>query len=134
MSAIKGDMKEACTQLKLAHPEIKAVFMGTRACDPYAHQLTAVEKTDAGWPEFYRVSPLIKWNYHQVWKFLRDLWLPYCTLYDHGYTSLGDKHNTERNPALEFTDTFGRTRHKPAYLLEDGNLERNGRKKNCTVK
>lgn len=122
-------MKEACIQLKSAHPEIKAVFMGTRACDPFAHELKPVQKTDQGWPEFYRISPLIGWNYHQVWKFLRDLWLPYCMLYDQGYTSLGGEHNTIKNPALEYTDAFGRKRYKPAYLLEDGNLERNGRGK-----
>ena len=55
--------------------------------------------------------------------FLRAFDLPYCALYDGGYTSLGSVPTTSRNPAL-LGDGGA---YKPAHLLEDWSLERAGR-------
>ena len=101
--------------------------MGTRRTDPYSSHLTAFTATDPDWPPFMRVNPILDWSYGDVWKFLRGLSLPYCELYDQGYTSLGDKDNTFPCPKLEYVDEFGRTAFHPAHKLQMETEERDGR-------
>ena len=85
--------------------------------------------TDGDWPRVMRVNPIFGWGYGHVWKFVRGLTLDYPSLYDKGYTSLGNRDDTERNAALKFVDEDGSEKYRPAYELQDGNLERRGRKK-----
>jgi FAD synthetase len=49
--------------------------------------MAAASDVHKGYPEFFRLNPIIGWNYEQVWTFIRDFQLPYCPLYDEG-TSL----------------------------------------------
>ena len=48
-------------------PSIKAVFVGTRRTDPHGENLTFFDPTDAGWPSFMRIHPVIDWHYVQIW-------------------------------------------------------------------
>ena len=63
------------------------------------------------------------WSYHDVWSLLLLARLPYCPLYDRGYSSLGFSSNTEPNAALRREDGS----YAPAHLLPDARLERAGR-------
>ena len=47
--------------------------------------------TDGDWPRVMRVNPIFGWGYGHVWRFVRGLSLEYPSLYDQGYTSLGNK-------------------------------------------
>lgn len=60
-------------------------------------------------------------------QFLKHLNVPYCELYDQGYTSLGGTTDTHPNPALEVVGPAGERNYRPAYELEDDELERLGR-------
>jgi len=60
-----------------------------------------------GYPSFVRLNPIIYWEYDQVWTFIKNFRVPYCSLYDDGtysfhigYTYLGNKSNTTKNPVL----------------------------------
>lgn len=86
-------------------------------------------------------------DYGHVWHFLRTFNLPYCSLYDQGYTSLGDKSTTFPNPLLArkfpsdcqtnannndndnaaTNDSNKCNSFWPAYLLSDWKEERSGR-------
>ncbi|KAL8614318.1 hypothetical protein ACOMHN_007656 [Nucella lapillus] len=123
----EGRIKENLASLKEDHPDIKAVLMGTRTTDPYSDHLQSFSMTDPDWPQLMRVNPILTWNYETVWKFLRSLCLPYCSLYDQGYTSLGTMNNTHPNPSLQFIDSNGIVSYRPAYQLVENGKERDGR-------
>ncbi|KAI9801805.1 MAG: hypothetical protein M1825_003178 [Sarcosagium campestre] len=125
---------------------IEAIFVGTRRTDPHGAALGFFDETDRGWPKFMRVHPLVEWRYAEVWTFIRTLNIPYCPLYDLGYTSLGGTNDTYPNPALRRTSISaqsGDTREslkraaaqdkeekvvfRPAYELSDDEEERLGR-------
>ncbi|GBF98909.1 FAD synthase [Raphidocelis subcapitata] len=100
-----------------------AIVLGTRRGDPNAEGQEYFCPSSDGWPPFMRINPVLDWTYHDVWTFLRAAQIPYCVLYDQGYTSLGGVHNTLPNSALKKGDgSFA-----PAHMLADGRLERAGR-------
>jgi len=125
--AVDGRIRDALFELKSTQPRISAVLMGTRRSDPHSETLNDFSPTDADWPEYMRVNPLLNWTYADVWRFLRELSLPYCSLYDHGYTSLGSLENTHPNPQLRDIDSRGIASYRPAYTLKDSDSERAGR-------
>ncbi|CEM06680.1 unnamed protein product [Vitrella brassicaformis CCMP3155] len=100
-----------------------AFVLGTRRGDPNCGDQGWFEPSSTWMPPFMRVNPILDWDYGSVWHFLRTHGLPYCRLYDEGYTSLGRKDNTWKNPALRNEDGS----YQPAYLLADWAKERAGR-------
>ena len=127
---LDGGLKDAMTSYLKSNPNIKAVILGTRSSDPGNENVGNFAPSDGDWPTMMRVNPIINWKYSDVWTFIRSLTIPYPTLYDNGYTSLGSRSNTLPNPNLASTDDKGRKSYKPAYELQDGSLERAGRMKN----
>jgi FAD synthetase len=101
--------------------------MGNRRTDPWSKDLQAFDTSTPGWPDFMRVFPILDWEYADVWTFLCQLKLPYCSLYDAGFTSLGEKNNSAPNPNLKRIDENGKVTFLPAFELKDGNLERDSR-------
>lgn len=84
--------------------------------------------TDPNWPQILRVSPLLDWHYSDIWDYLLFYNVPYCKLYDMGFTSLGNTINTKRNPSLIYSDPCtGSETYLPAYKLLKEVKERNGR-------
>lgn len=183
LEAVEGGMRDALEVYLHRHASesgggIKAVLVGTRRGDPHggafdsircgeetgadcgggcAAKLTPFTRTDAGWPDFMRVHPVLDWSYKQIWEFLREPSLTlgggpveWCELYDYGcvplsrsralwigvgadgacrYTSLGSTHNTFPNPLLKATDDPAVLGGwRPAWELEDESQERAGRR------
>lgn len=124
---IDGRIKDALAKLKKTRPVISAVFMGTRRSDPNSVTLKDFSPTDSDWPPYMRVNPILDWSYSDIWMFIRRLSLPYCILYDRGYTSLGSIENTHPNPQLKHVDENGIASYRPAYQLSNQDSERAGR-------
>lgn len=127
MLNFNGRIRDCLGELHSLHPHIKAVVMGTRKTDPYSSHLEGFSMTDPDWPQLMRVNPMLNWSYSDVWFFLRSLYIPYCSLYDRGYTSLGSMNNTHPNPVLQYLDDRGVVCYRPAYQLQDDQKERDGR-------
>lgn len=108
---------------------VRGIIMGNRRSDPWSRDLEPICKSSPGWPDFIRVFPILDWSYHQVWEFLRRFELPYCKLYDEGYTSLGERDNTIKNPHLRVDHPEGFEQYLPAYALADDSYERESRVK-----
>jgi len=123
-------------------PYPMAFVLGTRSSDPNAGtQQTFAPSTSSFMPPFMRVNPILDWTYGDVWTFLRMFDLPYCKLYDEGYTSLGTVKDTMPCPALAkdvlelgWGEGTGNTvvegcegEYWPAYMLDDWDQERAGR-------
>jgi FAD synthetase len=123
LEQIKMSMRDAFAKYLSTRPHIKAIIVGTRRTDPHGVKLSHFDHTDRGWPQFMRVHPVIDWHYDEIWEFLRSLKVPYCVLYDRGFTSLGGIKDTHPNPKLR--DNEGHFR--PAYQLADEDMERCGR-------
>ncbi|KAJ8732518.1 hypothetical protein PYW07_015117 [Mythimna separata] len=123
----EGELKGTLQRLLDQDDRLKAGLMGTRRTDPYSENLQFMQKTDPSWPQIVRVSPLLNWNYHQIWSYTLQRRVPYCSLYDKGYTSIGSIHNTWPNPALATKNTVGGISYLPAWRLSDASLERAGR-------
>lgn len=70
-----------------------------------------------------RINPLLDWNCANVWEYLLKNSVPYCSLYNIGYTSIGNMNNTVPNPHLKINENI----YLPAHKLNDDTLERAGR-------
>eukprot|EP00916_Digyalum_oweni_P018709 GHVL01031287.1.p1 GENE.GHVL01031287.1~~GHVL01031287.1.p1 ORF type:complete len:343 (+),score=64.56 GHVL01031287.1:535-1563(+) len=108
-----------------------AFLLGTREGDPNSSQ-GHFEPTSDWMPPSMRVNPIIEWDYGMIWKMLKDFKLLYPSLYDVGYTSLGTRSMTRRNPALfgvSGSDLITKQEYGPAWALKQWHLERLGRLK-----
>lgn len=93
--------------------------------DPNSPGQSLYTPTTEDWPPLMRINPILEWSYQNIWDFLRRCHLPYCRLYDAGYTSIGSISDTRPNSSLKKENGS----YAPAYLLSDGRLERLGRRK-----
>lgn len=141
--SVTGNIKEALGITINKKPHLKACFMGTRRTDPYCshlnsiqvtnqiicritHELVILQITDPDWPQVMRCSPFLDWHYTDIWDYLLYYKVPYCKLYDYGYTSLGNAVNTIRNPSLRFCEGDKEV-YLPAYKMLNEKNERSGR-------
>lgn len=101
-----------------------AVFMGTRKDDPSGkYQQVPWKVTTDGWPPMVRVCPILSWTFNDVWEYTMSNKIPFCDLYQRGYTSLGHCKVTSPNSRLQKQDGS----YAPAWTLSTQDEERAGR-------
>jgi FAD synthetase len=102
-----------------------AFVLGTRRGDPNCGEQEHFCPASEWMPPFMRVNPVLHWDYGDVWDFLREFGLTWCVLYDQGYSSLGHRENTQRNPSLRRPGSP--ETYDAAWTMTDFTLERAGR-------
>ena len=58
---------------------------------------TRANAAKLGWDdahELWKANPLADWSYDDCWTYIRERRLPYNSLHDRGYASIGDTHST----------------------------------------
>ena len=81
--------------------QVDCVIMGSRKDDWCGDiGLRAPSDTHKGYPAFMRINPIMYWQYDKIWPVIYALEIPYCKLYQEGYTSLGNKSNSVKNQSL----------------------------------
>ena len=146
------DLKEQQDRRQVP-PHPISFILGTRTGDPNAGSQGTFAPSSHWMPPFMRINPIISWTYGNIWHVLRLFRLPYCSLYDRGYTSLGSTKDTLPCPALAKPmrtmrkrdiscegadsdcdrdddgncDGDGDGEYWPAYMLRDWDQERAGR-------
>jgi FAD synthetase len=119
-------LKDCLIEMRMTHSIVKGILMGTRRTDSsYFKTMNSFALTDGDWPKYMRINPILDWTYSEIWYFIRLLKLPYCSLYDRGYTSVDSTLNTVPNQDLLKEDGT----YLPAYWLQDQEAERKSRKK-----
>ena len=93
-------LKLRCLQCKLMYALCFFEACPTCRGDPNADGQETFCPSSADWPPFMRVNPILDWSYADVWTFLKVTAVPYCSLYDEGYTSIGSINNTVPNRYL----------------------------------
>lgn len=122
-----GDMRYALEQIVADHPEVRAIFMGTRSTDPNAKWMDYFCQTSPGWPKINLVAPILGMSYSEVWQVIHGLSMEYCSLYSRGYTSIGKRSTTSPNPELAIKGEHGEIQYSHADQLTDDSKERLGR-------
>lgn len=100
-----------------------AFILGVRKGDARSENVKSIEPSTLKDVKFMRYHPLLNWTYGDIWAVIKFGEIPYCSLYDKGYSSLGDRKDTIKNPALSKGEKF-----IPASQLEDPSSERASRK------
>lgn len=118
-----SSLKDGLSDL-IENYDTKAIFLGVRNSDLKSPLTNEFQPTTEGWPDAMRVMPILKWNYHEIWEYIEKMNIPYCSLYDQGYTSIGSKNDTFPNPNLYDKETDS---YKNAKFLEKEEDERKGR-------
>jgi thioredoxin-dependent adenylylsulfate APS reductase len=89
------EMRRLCCEVRKSKPLARALagydawVTGVRREQAPTRSQTAVVAADGEHEGLTKIAPLASWSKDQVWSYIREHDLPYHSLYDAGYTSIG---------------------------------------------
>ncbi|WP_028574521.1 phosphoadenosine phosphosulfate reductase family protein [Desulfonatronovibrio hydrogenovorans] len=94
-------LKQAITELK-----VDTLLSGIRS-DEHPSRSTRDQIEQKQSPDYVQINPILHWTEMDIWSFIVQKNLPYCTLYNHGYSSLGCMPCTCRSTGQERSGRAG---------------------------
>ncbi len=101
------DLRRLCCEIRKSRPLARALagydawITGVRRQQTTTRAATAVVAPDAEHEGLTKIAPLATWTKDQVWAYIRERNLPYHSLYERGYTSIGCEPCTRATSAGE---------------------------------
>lgn len=89
------DLRRLCCEIRKSRPLAAALssydawLTGVRRQQAATRAQTPVVSSDPEHPGLTKIAPLALWTKDQVWDYIRTNDVPYHSLYDRGYTSIG---------------------------------------------
>jgi len=89
------EQRQTCCEVRKIHPLRRALsgmsvwITGLRKEQSSERQVVEMLEIDTEHGGILKVNPLAHWSEAQVWSYVRDHGVPYNSLYDAGYTSIG---------------------------------------------
>jgi phosphoadenosine phosphosulfate reductase len=89
------ELRRLCCDVRKSRPLAKALHgydawvTGTRRDQTRSRTNISVVAADLDNPGLAKIAPLAAWSTSQVWAYVREHDVPYHSLYDQGYTSIG---------------------------------------------
>jgi len=89
------DLRRHCCEVRKSRPLARALagydawVTGLRRQQASTRSQTAVVSRDPEHEGMTKIAPLAAWSRDQVWGYIQENELPYHSLYDQGYTSIG---------------------------------------------
>lgn len=89
------DLRRHCCEIRKSRPLARALagydawVTGLRRQQASTRSRTAVLAQDPEHEGLTKIAPLAAWSRDQVWAYIQENELPYHSLYDQGYTSIG---------------------------------------------
>jgi phosphoadenosine phosphosulfate reductase len=89
------ELRRLCCNVRKSRPLERALagydawVTGLRRSQMATRSQTPVVATDVEHNGITKIAPLVSWSSEQVWEYIRDGNVPYHSLYDAGFTSIG---------------------------------------------
>ncbi len=111
---------ECCRMLKVKPLQeairdhgVRVLLTGIRR-DEHPSRETTPEVQEKRDPDYYQINPIAHWTEMDVWSYIMLHGLPYCSLYNQGYRSLGCMPCTAKGTHMD--ERSGRDREKEENL------------------
>ncbi len=90
-----AELRRLCCGVRKSRPLERAIagydawVTGLRRSQMETRSQTPIVAADPGHDGITKIAPLASWSEEQVWEYIRERNVPYHSLYDSGYTSIG---------------------------------------------
>ncbi len=115
-------VRYCCAKLKETGGQGRVVLTGVKRTDSHNRRVRGSVVRNCKKRGGAVISPLFHWNDSEIWEFIRSRGMPYCELYDQGFTRLGCVGCPMAGPSRQRMEFERWPKYKDAYLRSFGKM------------